>query len=121
MKRVLLDQLLFSPVFLAVFFAYNHIGERGRLAGLSNRFKAGYTETLKANYKLWPLVQCINFYLIPLNYQLLFLNFVAIGWTAFLSNVNAKSYKHTNTLQLKKRKNFLKCFKIVKIKNLLKI
>lgn len=108
MKRVLLDQLLFSPVFLAVFFAYNHIGERGRLAGLSNHFKGAYTETLKANYKLWPLVQCINFYLIPLNYQLLFLNFVAIGWTAFLSNVNAKASQAHEYASIKKEEEFLK-------------
>lgn len=44
-----------------------------------------------ANYKLWPAVQCFNFYLVPLNYQLLFLNVIAIGWTAFLSNANQKA------------------------------
>lgn len=44
-----------------------------------------------ANYKLWPAVQCVNFYLVPLNYQLLFLNVIAIGWTAFLSNANQKA------------------------------
>lgn len=37
---MLLDQLLFSPVFLAVFFIYNHISERGRLDGLTKRFDA---------------------------------------------------------------------------------
>jgi protein Mpv17 len=112
-KRVLVDQLLFSPVFLAVFFAYNHIGERGKLAGLSNRFKAGYAETLKANYKLWPLVQCINFYLVPLNYQLLFLNFVAIGWTAFLSNANAKASQSPDYSSIKKEED---CEKALKFK-----
>lgn len=44
-----------------------------------------------ANYKLWPAVQCVNFCLIPLNYQLLFVNVIAIGWTAFLSNANQKA------------------------------
>jgi hypothetical protein len=29
--------------------------------------------------------------LVPLNYQLLFLNVIAIGWTAFLSNANQKA------------------------------
>ncbi len=103
-----MDQLLFSPVFLAVFFAYNHLGERGNLAGISCRFKAGYTDTLKASYKLWPLVQFVNFYLVPLNYQLLFLNFVAIGWTAFLSNVNAKASQEHEYIVLKKDENFHK-------------
>ena len=44
--------------------------------------------TLIASYKLWPAIQFFNFYLVPLNYQLLFLNLIAIGWTAFLSNAN---------------------------------
>ena len=29
--------------------------------------------------------------MVPLNYQVLFLNVIAIGWTAFLSNMNEKS------------------------------
>ena len=29
--------------------------------------------------------------MVPLNYQLLFLNVIAIGWTAFLSNANQKA------------------------------
>lgn len=91
LKRVLIDQLIFSPIFLGIFFVYNHFTENGRISGVSKRFKNGYLSTLIANYKLWPAVQCINFYLVPLNYQLLFLNVIAIGWTAFLSNANQKA------------------------------
>ena len=54
-----------------------------------------------ANYKLWPAVQFVNFYLIPLNYQLLFLNVIAIGWTAFLSNANQKASGMENESEYK--------------------
>lgn len=39
-RRVLLDQLVFSPVFLAVFFLYSHVSELGRLAGVSKKFES---------------------------------------------------------------------------------
>ena len=59
----------------------------------------GYKDTLMANYKLWPMIQFVNFYLVPLNYQLLFLNVIAIGWTAFLSSMNEKSSDNYEILE----------------------
>ena len=86
------DQLVFAPLFLGVYFAYNHYLENNcNMSGLKARLDAGYVESLKANYKVWPAVQMVNFCLVPVNYQLVFLNIVAIGWTAFLSNLNAKA------------------------------
>ena len=36
-------------------------------------------------YKLWPLAQLINFYFIPLNYRLLYVNIVAFFWNIYLA------------------------------------
>jgi hypothetical protein len=34
----------------------------------------------------------VNFFLIPLQYRVLFVNMVALGWTAFLSTLNARQH-----------------------------
>lgn len=41
--------------------------------------------TLRANWKLWPAANYVNFLLVPVKYQLLFSNFVAFFWSAILS------------------------------------
>ena len=42
------------------------------------------------NYKLWPAVQLINFYSVPLNYQTAFVNVIGVGWNAYLSLENTR-------------------------------
>jgi hypothetical protein len=37
-----------------------------------------------ANYKIWPIVNLVNFKLIPANLRVLFGNMVGILWTALL-------------------------------------
>lgn len=94
LQRVALDQLLFSPVFIAIYFLYNGILERDSeyKKPVLKQLGDGYLPALTANYKVWPAVQCITFSLIPLNFRLMFVNCVAIGWCAYLSNL---TYKHT--------------------------
>lgn len=36
-------------------------------------------------------MQLINFLLIPLEFRVVFVNMVALGWTAFLSTLNSRS------------------------------
>ncbi len=41
-------------------------------------------DTLIANWAIWPMVQLVNFRFVPLNYRLLFVNTLAIGWNCRL-------------------------------------
>jgi protein Mpv17 len=41
--------------------------------------------TVVANCSLWIPAQCINFALIPAQYQVLFANLVGLGWNTYLS------------------------------------
>ncbi|ESO08594.1 hypothetical protein HELRODRAFT_169468 [Helobdella robusta] len=36
-------------------------------------------------YKVWPLAQLINFYIIPLQHRILFVNMVALFWNVYLA------------------------------------
>lgn len=43
----------------------NHNG----LEQIKENVKNNYVDIMIANYKIWPAVQMVNFYLVPLNYR----------------------------------------------------
>jgi len=91
LTRVALDQSVFAPTFLLVFFC-----SQGFLSGESphairDRLRMAYSQTLLNNYRLWPAVQLLNFYFVPLQHRVLVVNTVALGWNAYLSVVNQRA------------------------------
>jgi protein Mpv17 len=97
--RVCLDQLLFAPTFLAIFYLYNGIadtvGDTVDWGEIRERMDNSFLDTLKTNWMIWPLVQLGNFRLVPLNYQSLVVNTIALGWNSFLSAQANKAKKST--------------------------
>ncbi|XP_075234991.1 mitochondrial inner membrane protein Mpv17-like [Lycorma delicatula] len=55
-KKVVTDQLIFSPAMLPIFITL-----------------------------VWPLVQLINFYFVPINYRIIFLQSIALLWNTYIS------------------------------------
>ncbi|XP_018429950.1 PREDICTED: protein Mpv17, partial [Nanorana parkeri] len=85
LKKMLLDQVGFSPCFLGCFLTIV-----GSLNGLSKaeiweKLKRDYKDALITNYYIWPAVQIANFYFIPLYHRLAVVQCVAIIWNAYLS------------------------------------
>ncbi|GAV56110.1 hypothetical protein ZYGR_0BA00160 [Zygosaccharomyces rouxii] len=92
LERVLSDQLLYSPVSLYCFFTYsNYVMEHGNAETFSKKIQVLYLSTLGCNYLLWPLVQFINFLLMPKHFQVPFSSSVGILWNCFLSMRNASN------------------------------
>ncbi|KAF1802970.1 hypothetical protein FB192DRAFT_1365801 [Mucor lusitanicus] len=89
--KVVLDQFIFAPFFIAAFFTGQGIFEGKSLQEIKDKLSSGYTTALIGNYKIWPAVQVVNFYFTPLNYRLMVTNVVALGWNAYLSTVNQRS------------------------------
>lgn len=74
--RVMMDQCLFAPIGLSVFFAATSLMEgKDPIRKVQESLIPAY----KVNLMVWPWVQFVNFTLIPLHYRLLFVNTVNIG------------------------------------------
>ena len=48
-------------------------------------------EALYANWKVWPVAQLANFYVVPPNYRVLVVNTVGLFWNVILSFI---AHKH---------------------------
>ncbi|XP_004520122.1 mpv17-like protein [Ceratitis capitata] len=85
LKKMAIDQTAFAPAFIA-----SLIGIFGLINGetttvIKERFQNDYLSILSRNYMLWPAAQVINFSLVPLNYQVLYAQFVSLIWNTYLS------------------------------------
>ena len=55
---------------LACFFTFMTVTEGGGRRAVARKFQEVYLPALKANFMLWPLVQILNFRVIPLPFQI---------------------------------------------------
>jgi Mpv17 / PMP22 family len=84
-----MDQLIFAPIGLGVFFTFMTLAEGGGKKHIVKKFQDIYIPTLRANYILWPAVQILNFRVVPLSLQIPFVSTIGIFWTAYLSLANS--------------------------------
>lgn len=94
--RVLLDQSLFAPAFVGVFFGALATLE-GRPSAIPDILARDWPGAVLANWQIWIPAQCLNFYFVPLKYQVLFANFVALGWNTYLSYISHRGFEETDT------------------------
>ncbi|WRT69866.1 uncharacterized protein IL334_006857 [Kwoniella shivajii] len=89
-KRVAADQLLMAPFGLCLFITSMGVMEGRNFDGIQDKFSDMFYPALIANWKVWPLIQTINFKLMPIQYRVPFQSTCGIAWTLYLSLLNAK-------------------------------
>ena len=83
--KLVLDRLLFGPPFVLFTISFLQFLQNYSIPKTLEYIKASYWPVLLMNEQLWTVAQAVNFELIPVEYQVLFVNAVAIGWNTYLS------------------------------------
>ncbi|KAF4266166.1 Protein required for ethanol metabolism [Aspergillus fumigatus] len=84
--RVVADQGLFTPTHLTCFLTSMAIMEG---TDPIEKWRTSFLPSYKANLTIWPLVQGVNFSIVPLEYRVLVVNVVSLGWNCILSLINS--------------------------------
>jgi protein Mpv17 len=74
--RVIADQGLFTPTHLTCFLTSMAIMEG---TDPIEKWRTSFLPSYKANLTIWPLVQGVNFSIVPLEYRVLVVNVVSLG------------------------------------------
>ena len=87
MKRVALDQFAFTPFFLQLWLSalWTLEGETP-IETIPSRMMEATPTILVANWILWIPAQIFNFRMVPVKYQVLYSNVVALFWNIYLSS-----------------------------------
>lgn len=82
--RLLLDQFLFSPIFIGVFLS-TLVTLEGRPSQVVPKLQQEWFSAVVANWQLWIPFQFLNFRFVPQQFQVLAANFIALIWNVILS------------------------------------
>jgi protein Mpv17 len=85
------DQLLFSPLLLAGFFGVMALMEGKGQVVARQEVEGKLPGTLLTSWKIWPIINLVNFGLIPAPMRVLFVNGLSVFWISFLSVLNGPS------------------------------
>jgi len=90
LAKVALDQLVFSPPYNLLYFHAIGFLEGTPTAVVAEKIARDFVPLMIANWKVWPLINIVNFKFVPAKLQVLFGNFVAIFWMAYAIKMTAK-------------------------------
>jgi len=88
--KVAIDQILWCPLFMTVFFTYLGLVNGDSMATIGSKIKNDLFKACQGSWKVWPFVHAINFKFISTKHRLVFINGVQIGFNMFLSLLGSK-------------------------------
>ncbi|XP_049874339.1 mpv17-like protein 2 [Pectinophora gossypiella] len=86
-KKLLLDQLIFSPVMLVTFFGSLAIFEQDPIQNFKDEVKGKFGKLYTAEWLVWPPAQVINFFFLPTRFRVLYDNTISLGYDVYTSQV----------------------------------
>ncbi|KAL6272224.1 hypothetical protein ACE6H2_022916 [Prunus campanulata] len=95
-QRLLLDQFIFSPIFIGVFLSTLMTLE-GKSSQVVPKLQQEWFSAVLANWQLWIPFQFLNFRFVPQQFQVLAANSIALIWNVILS---FKAHKETLEIRI---------------------
>ena len=90
--KVVLDQLVYAPFSIGVFFSVASCGKGGNLqsiySNLKEKTEESFIETWAADCMVWPLVNFLNFRFIPIYMRPTFVGCAQLMWQTYLSTIS---------------------------------
>ncbi|XP_045134313.1 mpv17-like protein 2 isoform X2 [Portunus trituberculatus] len=87
LKKLLVDQLLFSPVCLTVFFLSLGLFQGGDWSTFVSDVRHKSWRLYAAEWLVWPPAQLVNFYLLPTKFRVLYDNSISLMFDIYTSHV----------------------------------
>eukprot|EP00009_Paramoeba_aestuarina_P001700 CAMPEP_0201520718 /NCGR_PEP_ID=MMETSP0161_2-20130828/12229_1 /ASSEMBLY_ACC=CAM_ASM_000251 /TAXON_ID=180227 /ORGANISM="Neoparamoeba aestuarina, Strain SoJaBio B1-5/56/2" /LENGTH=166 /DNA_ID=CAMNT_0047919187 /DNA_START=51 /DNA_END=548 /DNA_ORIENTATION=- len=81
-KKLAIDQIIFGPFINSVFLTYMVGSNGGTVEDVKNKFRNDFVDIMKMNVTVWPAAMAVNFRFVPVQFQVLYINFVVMGWSA---------------------------------------
>lgn len=91
LKKMAIDQTCFAPPFTLVLSYLVPFVNGKRHKDIVKSIKENYVSIMKRSYMLWPIAQVINFSCIPVSYQVVYVQLIALIWNCYLSMVLNKN------------------------------
>jgi len=88
--KVAIDQILWCPVFMTVFFTYLGLVNGDSVATIGDKIKKDLFAAVQGSWKVWPIVHSVNFKFIKPKYRIPYINSFQIGFNMFLSIIGNK-------------------------------
>lgn len=90
-KKLVLDQVIFSPLMIITFFASIALFEENPVQNFKEEVRDKFLMLYRAEWMVWPPAQIINFYFLPTRFRVLYDNTISLGYDIYTSQV-----KHMN-------------------------
>jgi hypothetical protein len=83
--KLLLDRVIFGPPFVLLTVIFIQYLQNFSIEKTIKYIQNSYFDVLRINETVWTVAQTMNFEVIPVEFQVLFVNAVSIGWNTYLS------------------------------------
>lgn len=87
LKKVIIDQLVCSPLCIGTFFLTLALLENDSLAELKDEIRKKAYKLYIAEWIIWPPAQVINFYFLPTRYRVFYDSTISLGYDIYTSHV----------------------------------